>query len=240
MVVSEIIDRLSPNIAPHTAAPTHSGPGSAAFCAMPTAIGVSATIVPTDVPIAVETNAAMANSPATAAHGGSTLSPRFTVLSTHPAAWAAPENAPASKKTRHMTITSHCPIAAAARLSRSGKGRPRHCRNATPNAARNGTMAGSATLSRNGMPTPRNNSSRMATGNSPQALRASETVSVMARIIAETRPGGPPHPSGPRRAPYDGRFPSQGSFVRSSQGRRYSSASSQTKSGRAWARLFCS
>ena len=54
MVVSEIIDRLSPNIAPQTTAPRQSGAPRPVSWAIPTPIGAIAVIVPTDVPIDTE------------------------------------------------------------------------------------------------------------------------------------------------------------------------------------------
>ena len=86
MVVSEIIDRLSPNIAPETTAPRHRAPAIPVFSLIPTAIGARAAMVPTEVPIAVEIKQPMTNSPATATGGGRMDRPKFTVLSTPPAA----------------------------------------------------------------------------------------------------------------------------------------------------------
>ena len=113
MVVSEIIERLSPNIAPQTTAPRQSGAPIPVASAMPTAMGAMAVMVPTDVPIAVEAKEAITKSPATVAHAGNTERPKLTVLVTHPAASAAPAKAPANRKTRHITITSVWPIARA-------------------------------------------------------------------------------------------------------------------------------
>ena len=54
IVVSEIIERLSPNIAPPTMAPRHSAPASPVLSATDTAMGASAAMVPTEVPIEMD------------------------------------------------------------------------------------------------------------------------------------------------------------------------------------------
>ena len=108
IVVSEIIERLSPNIAPETTAPMHNAPAIPVLSLIPTAIGAKAAMVPTEVPIAVEHP--IINKPATATEGGKMESEKFTVLSTPPAACTAPENPPAITKTRHIIITLESPI----------------------------------------------------------------------------------------------------------------------------------
>ena len=74
LVVSEIKDRLSPNIAPPTTVPTHSAVSKPVACATSTAMGVMRVMVPTEVPIARETKHATINSTATENWGGTTLS----------------------------------------------------------------------------------------------------------------------------------------------------------------------
>ena len=64
IVVSEITDKLSPNIDPPTSAPKTKATGRPAFCAIPTAIGPTVTIVPTDVPVAIDKKQAITNIPA--------------------------------------------------------------------------------------------------------------------------------------------------------------------------------
>jgi hypothetical protein len=54
MVVSEIIERLSPNIEPPSKAPEISGNEAPLLSANVTAIGPKATIAPTEVPVAVD------------------------------------------------------------------------------------------------------------------------------------------------------------------------------------------
>ena len=95
MVVSEIIERLSPNMAPPTQAPRNRGRLNPPFSATPTAIGTMALMVPMEVPVAVPMNAEITNTPAARKCTGMTLRPRFTVASTPPMALATVEKAPA-------------------------------------------------------------------------------------------------------------------------------------------------
>ena len=104
MVVSDIMDRLSPNIAPHTTAPMHSSIPKPVFSLIPTAIGASAAIVPIEVPIERDIKHPIRKSPTTAMFDGSIESPRFTVLSTPPAAFTAPEKAPARRNISAIII----------------------------------------------------------------------------------------------------------------------------------------
>ena len=64
IVVSEIIERLSPNIAPLMTAPMHMAREIEVFSLIPTAIGASAEIVPTLVPMDMERKQPIINSPA--------------------------------------------------------------------------------------------------------------------------------------------------------------------------------
>ena len=66
IVVSEIKDRLSPNIAPPITEATHSGRLNPDAAETAAAIGVINVIVPTEVPIAVDTKQATINNTATA------------------------------------------------------------------------------------------------------------------------------------------------------------------------------
>ena len=95
MVVSEIMDRLSPNMAPPTQAPRNSGRLRPDLSATPTAMGTMALMVPMEVPVAVPMNAEITNTPAARKWTGMTLRPRFTVASTPPMALATVEKAPA-------------------------------------------------------------------------------------------------------------------------------------------------
>ena len=66
MVVSEINERLSPNIAPPMTEPMHSGRLKPDAFATATAIGTISVMVPQEVPMAVETKQATTNRTATA------------------------------------------------------------------------------------------------------------------------------------------------------------------------------
>ena len=70
MVVSEMKDRLSPNMAPPTTLPVHSAVSKPDAWATSNAMGMMRVMVPTEVPIAVETKQATTNSTATASFAG--------------------------------------------------------------------------------------------------------------------------------------------------------------------------
>ena len=65
-------DRLSPNMAPPMTAPTHRGRGKPETLDTAAAMGVIRVMVPTEVPIAVDTKQAAMNSTATEAQAGVT------------------------------------------------------------------------------------------------------------------------------------------------------------------------
>ena len=73
-MVSEIKERLSPNIAPPITEATHNGRLNPEDSDTATAIGVIRVIVPTEVPIAVETKQETMKSTTTASRGGVTES----------------------------------------------------------------------------------------------------------------------------------------------------------------------
>ena len=66
MVVSEINERLSPNMAPPTTEPTQKGTLKPELLATATAMGTIRVMVPTEVPIARDTNALTTNNTKTA------------------------------------------------------------------------------------------------------------------------------------------------------------------------------
>ena len=142
MVVSEIIDRLSPNMAPPTMAPRHSAPASSVLSATPQAMGASAAMVPTDVPIEMEMKHAIRNKPGNTMPVGKMDSAKFTVLSTPPADCTEPVKAPASTNTRHMIMTLESPMDRATLSSFSSNERLGFWMNATASAHTNATMAG--------------------------------------------------------------------------------------------------
>ena len=104
MVVSEIIDRLSPNIAPPTTAPMAYTTSISVTCVKPKAIGAQAAMVPMEVPIAVAIKAAIINSMGSTNSGAITDSPNCTVASTLPMALLTLAKAPASIKTMNIKI----------------------------------------------------------------------------------------------------------------------------------------
>ena len=142
IVVSEIIERLSPNIAPLMTAPMHMAREIEVFSLIPTAIGASAEIVPTLVPMDMERKQPIINSPAADQLAGSSFNPKFTVCSTPPAADTAPENAPAVRKIRHMVIifSSASPLAMTVIFSENES--VRVCKNAVSRAAKKAIIAG--------------------------------------------------------------------------------------------------
>ena len=142
IVVSEIKERLSPNMAPHTTAPTQIETGKLVCCDTPSAIGASAVMVPMEVPMEMDIKQPIIKRPTTINCGGMMESPRFTVLSTPPAAVTIPENAPATRKisTMVMMFTSPAPLATISSLSL--KESFLFCRNPMNRAIRKATYAG--------------------------------------------------------------------------------------------------
>lgn len=65
IIVSDIIDKLSPNIAPHTTAPKTSATYILILPATATPIGPIAAIVTTDVPIDIDIKHPITNNPVT-------------------------------------------------------------------------------------------------------------------------------------------------------------------------------
>ena len=110
MVVSEMKERLSPNMAPPTTVPTHSASGRPPFSAAFAAIGTRIVIVPTLVPIAMEIRLAITNSPGIASCPGMMLRSRLAVLAAPPACWAIPPNAPAARKMKSMIVMLSSPM----------------------------------------------------------------------------------------------------------------------------------
>ena len=144
MVVSEIIDKLSPNIAPDTTAPIQIATGKLVSLAIPTAIGAKAVIVPIDVPIDMDIKHPIKNRPTIMYFAGSIDNPKLTVLSTPPAALTIPENAPATKNIKIivMILTSPAPLAIISNFLL--KESFLFCNSATNNATKNATNAGIA------------------------------------------------------------------------------------------------
>jgi hypothetical protein len=105
MVVSEIKERLSPNMAPPTTDPRQIGAPNPELVEIATAIGVSKVIVPTEVPMETDTKHPMRKIPTTANFAGIRERPRYTVLSAPPAAHPASS---AGAGTAQHPYCSHC------------------------------------------------------------------------------------------------------------------------------------
>ena len=88
MVVSEIMERLSPNIAPPTTEPRQSPSEIPTLSVSPIAIGARATMVPTEVPMEIEMKHATRKSPQTSRFAGTNASAILTAASTAPIAFA--------------------------------------------------------------------------------------------------------------------------------------------------------
>ena len=140
MVVSEMIDRLSPNIAPPRTAPSTTTRSRPEASATPSAIGTTAAIVPMDVPIASEISAASTNRPGRISPGGSAPMPSATTASTAPIALDTYANAPASRKIRHIIMMFGSPMPRS-RISPAGRPRRRASRAPSASAGRIATGA---------------------------------------------------------------------------------------------------
>ena len=95
IVVSDMKDKLSPKKAPPTTIATMKGNATPVFSAIPTATGVRATIVPTDVPMDSDMKQAARKIPANKRLSGNMVRVRFTVASIAPIAFADCAKAPA-------------------------------------------------------------------------------------------------------------------------------------------------
>ena len=106
IVVSEIMDKLSPNIAPPTTVATDKAGKKSACTLSPAAIGAIVAIVPIDVPIAVDIKADTRNIPINRNSDGIRESAILTVASTLPIWLVTLLKAPASKNIIHIVIIS--------------------------------------------------------------------------------------------------------------------------------------
>ena len=110
MVVSEINDRLSPKKEPPTIIAVIIAISVPVCWATPTAIGTKAAIVPTLVPIAMDTKQAARNMPASSICGGRRKRVRLTVASILPIVLAEQAKEPARIKIQIISII--CSVAA--------------------------------------------------------------------------------------------------------------------------------
>ena len=104
MVVSEMKERLSPNIAPLMTTPSIMASGIPARSAIPTATGAKATIVPTDVPTDVEMKQAVMKIPVARRFPGKIERAKLTVASMAPIDLAVWAKAPANTNIKTMSM----------------------------------------------------------------------------------------------------------------------------------------
>ena len=109
MVVSEMKERLSPKKEPPTTTAVIIGTLIPVCVAMPAAIGVRATMVPTLVPMEIEIKHAARKIPANSILPGNRLRVRFTVASMAPMAFAVLAKAPASTNIHSISIICSVP-----------------------------------------------------------------------------------------------------------------------------------
>ena len=109
IVVSDITDKLSPNIAPPTRDPITSVSGRFPLVATPTAIGPTAEIVPTEVPVEIEIKHPIKKIPAVIYWTGIKDRAKFTTESTPPEALDTVAKAPANMYIRHIIIMFSSP-----------------------------------------------------------------------------------------------------------------------------------
>ena len=103
IVVSEIKERLSPNIAPPITDATQNASSNPDAAETADAIGTRSVIVPTDVPIATETKQATTNNTATAYLAGIRESIQYATLSALPLP-TTPTNEPAARKISSIVM----------------------------------------------------------------------------------------------------------------------------------------
>ena len=103
-VVSLMNERLSPKNEPPTTIATTKGSELPVEVAIPAAIGVRATMVPTLVPILIEMKQAARKSPGSSILSGRTERVRLTVASILPISLAELANAPASTNIHSIII----------------------------------------------------------------------------------------------------------------------------------------
>ena len=141
IVVSEINDRLSPNIEPPITAATQSGTEKPEASATATAIGVISVIVPTEVPIATDTKHATIKRTITANRAGINCSIKYATLSalSRP---TTPTNTPAVRNISSIVIIFLSAIPCAMISSFSSKDTSLFCRQAVKIATKKATIIG--------------------------------------------------------------------------------------------------
>ena len=140
--MSEINDRLSPKNEPPTTTAVIKAGSTPVFAAMPAATGVSAAIVPTEVPTASDIKHEAMKIPASSKSPGSIDSVMLTVASIAPVAFAACANAPASTKIHTRSIILLWDAPSEKRFIRLPSGTPRYIAIETAAPARKATVMG--------------------------------------------------------------------------------------------------
>ncbi|MBR1588509.1 MAG: hypothetical protein IJ658_09315 [Kiritimatiellae bacterium] len=141
-VVSDITERLSPNMAPPTTAPARIPGVNGGSPTRPAAIGISAAIVPQLVPSASESRHATVNIPASMKRAGMRARAIATAASTAPDALATVANAPANTNMRHISIRFGSPMPRVNESILRASGRPRSIAIAAAPATENATAMG--------------------------------------------------------------------------------------------------
>ena len=141
IVVSDINERLSPNIAPPITDATHNGSPNPDAEETAAAIGVISVIVPTLVPIAVDTKHATIKSTTTENRAGIIESIKYATLSALLLP-TTPTNTPAVRNIRSIVIIFLSASPPAIISSFSSKDTALFCIHATKIDARNATIIG--------------------------------------------------------------------------------------------------
>ena len=124
-------DRLSPKKAPPTTAAATTGRVMVVASAMPVAIGIRATIVPTLVPMHMDVRQAAIKSPANAKFAGRIRSVKSTIAPAAPISFAVAAKAPANMKIQTISIRLVLPAPREKIVTRSFKEIPRVTATAT-------------------------------------------------------------------------------------------------------------
>ena len=139
--MSEIKERLSPNIAPPMTDATQNARSKPDASDTAAAIGTRSVIVPTEVPIATDTKQATTNKTATENLAGINVSIKYATLSALLLP-TTPTKDPAVKKISSIVIIFLSPTPCAIISSFLSKHTVLFCRHATRMAARNATTIG--------------------------------------------------------------------------------------------------
>ena len=141
IVVSEMKERLSPNIAPPITDATQNARSKPDALETAAAIGTRSVIVPTEVPIATETKQATTNKTATENLAGISVSIKYATLSALFLP-TTPTKDPAARKIKSIVMMFLSPTPCAMISSFLSKFTALFCKQATRIAVRNATTIG--------------------------------------------------------------------------------------------------